>query len=241
MNLSKSFKLLVTLGVFALAPEVVFSGTLTIYNDLDFVTYKSGRDIYGYYNAYEDQFSCSFMFFANSDVIRNRDYEGVTALKSKTFYISAYKRPGDGTFSYKNRDPDASIDGILYIGEGAVGLTTDSPQGGCLSVAGIFTAKPGTRGAEQFEPTTELEAIGIAVISHKTFFHKMPGLRKEAKYLVPGDWVAVLAKKGAYSYVRYVNPNMMIESADSRKVTTGWVRNLDLSDPFPSSLKKELQ
>ncbi|WP_152601910.1 hypothetical protein [Burkholderia paludis] len=241
MNLSKSFKLLITLGTIAFASQVAFAGTLTIYSDPDFVTYKSGKDIYGYYNAYQDQFSCSFMFFANSDIVKNHDYEGVTSLKSKTFYISAYKRPGDGTFSYKNRNPDASIDGVLYIGDGAVGLTTDSPQGGCLSVAGIFTAKPGTRGAEQFEPTTELKAIGIAVISRKTFLHKSPGSGKEEKYLVPGDWVAVLSRKGAYSYIRYVNPNMMIESTDSKKITTGWVRDLDISNPFPNSLEAELQ
>lgn len=241
MNLNRSLKLLVALGSLALASQVAFAGTLTIYSDPDFVTYKSGDDIYGYYNAHQDQFSCGFMFFANSGVVKNHDYEGVTALKIKTFYISAYKRPGDGTFSYRNRIPAASIDGVLYIGDGAVGLTTDSPQGGCLSVAGIFTAKPGTRGAEQFEPTAEVEAMGIAVISRKTVLHKAPRSGKEVNYLVPGDWVAVLSRKGTYSYVRYVNPNMEIESTDSKKITTGWVRDVDISNPFPISLKAELQ
>ncbi|WP_157768597.1 hypothetical protein [Burkholderia ambifaria] len=86
----------------------------------------------------------------------------------------------------------------------------------------------------------ELKAIGIGVASRKTFVYKKAGGAREGRYLVLGDFVAVLAREGNYSYVRYVNPDMMIDDADPKKVTLGWVRSSDISNPFPSSLKKRI-
>lgn len=240
MNLNRHLRVVVVFLLFSLAPKIVFSGSLTIYDDVAFVTYRSGDDIYGYYFARENQFSCGFMFFANAS-LGEKDEAGVSALKLKTFDFVPYKEPSKGVFSYDQRDPRASIAGTLYMSKDAVGLMTDTPQGGCLSVAGIFSAPPGTRGAQQFEPKKELKAIGIGVASRKTFIYKKAGGVREGRYLVLGDFVAVLAREGNYYYIRYVNPDMMIDDADPRKVSLGWVHSSDISNPFPSSLKQELR
>lgn len=219
-----------------LVGNLSFAGSVVVYDDVNFVTYQSGDDIYGYYRARDEQFSCEFLFIANTGV-GSKDADGVEVLKVKTFDFVPHKH----AFSYAQRDPRASIDGVLYTSKDGVVLKTDRPHGGCMSAAGGFDALPGTRGAAQFEPVKRLDAIGIGVVIRKSFFYQQAGKGKQQQYVVPGDPVAVLDRHGDYSHVRFVNEDMNVDDGDPKKITIGWIRSMDIADPFPHPVKKELQ
>ncbi|MFM0296840.1 MULTISPECIES: hypothetical protein [Paraburkholderia] len=217
-----------------LACQIATAGVATTYDELSFVTYQSGEDIVGYYRAQETPFSCGFLFMANRDEgVKSAD--GTEVLRMKTFDFIPYK----GVFSYAQRDPRAEIDGTLYLHDNEIALKTDRPHAGCQSAAGLFNAAPGERGASQYSATERFDAVGIAVSTNKTYFYEKPGIGKRRQYILPGDLVTLLSRREGYSYARYVSPDMSIDETDSRKIVTGWLRNRDLTNPFPASAASE--
>lgn len=211
------------------------AGVATEYDEINLTTYQSGDDIFGYYLAHDDMFSCGFFFMSNSSVgVKSAD--GTRVLPLNTFDFVPHKNQ----FSYEQRDRRAEIGGTLYLHGKELALKTAKPHGGCLSAAGIFNASPGERGANQYTAIKTFDAIGIAVATRKSFFYKKSGLGRQKQYLVAGDIVTLISRRNGYSYVRFVNPDMSIDEDDPRKVTFGWLRDDDLADPFPRSPIPEL-
>jgi hypothetical protein len=57
---------------FILAYQITLAGVATEYDGLNFVTYQSGDDIFGYYRAHDNAFSCEFLFIANTQLSNRR-------------------------------------------------------------------------------------------------------------------------------------------------------------------------
>jgi hypothetical protein len=208
--------------------KVLFAGEITEYDNLNFITYQSGKNIKGYYRAINGIFSCQFMFMADQD-LKSRDETGVVKVPIKTFDFVPHKN----AYSYGARDPRSDITGELYLYKGELALKTDSPHGGCRSSAGFFGAEPGERGASRFSATKTYPSLGIGVVARKSFLYENPGNGKQRSYVTAGDYVTLIRNANGFTYVRFVNPDMQIDDDDKRKVTTGWVHSSDLMNPFP--------
>ncbi|WP_321798065.1 hypothetical protein [Burkholderia sp. BCC1988] len=150
------------------------------------------------------------------------------ALSTPLQTIASYpKDPLD----FEDRDKDYDIDGYLYKKYEGWVLRTVSPQAGCSSVQGIFSADPPDISAKEFFTSSEIPALGIRLVTKKSNLHDIKGGKFIVKnsYLISGDAVVVLKVRGEFSYVRYVNTGPKFDG----RITFGWLRSKDLVDPFP--------
>ncbi|HWT37296.1 MAG TPA: hypothetical protein VN289_13495 [Paraburkholderia sp.] len=230
------FRFVVTILV-SIAPNFAAAGIVTIYDDLSLVVYSNDDEISGYYYARNDQFGCSFFFFSDKTLSDSKTDGANKRLDMLTFDFP----PNKLVFTYGQRDPRFDIPGELYLNGNDLTLRTSQPQPGCMSVAGLFDAAPGERGAMVYSAVNKLDAIGIRVVTKRARVYKAPTDKASKGYLLPHDIVVSLNRRGIFEYVRHVNPDMAIDGSDPQKVVTGWVRKSDLENPFPSSPLKELQ
>ncbi|CAM2150134.1 hypothetical protein ABLT15_25300 [Paraburkholderia tropica] len=224
-------KIILALILSAVA-NFVFAGVATIYDDPGFVTYQSNNNFRGFYRGSLGMFSCGFLFFGKGDLFEPRGSEN-SIFKIATFMAI----PNSGRFKYEQRDPRADIGGRLYVTANKIAITTDSTHGGCLGVAGFFDAPPGQRGVIEFSQENKMEATGIFVIGKRVLLFKNPDRRESIGSLLSASLVIALRRKGQSVQVRYVNPDLQIDDENPRKKIIGWVRSMDLVDPFPSPLK----
>lgn len=223
------------LNFILLLSKAAISGVATEYDEINLTTYQAGDDIIGYYLAHSEAFSCGFFFMSNLKIGR-KSADGTSVLPMKTFDFIPHKNQ----FSYAQRDPRAEIGGTLYLRGKELALKTDQPHGGCLSAAGIFNAAPGERGASQYTEAKKFDAIGIAVVARKSFLYKSAKIGRQNQYLVAGDIVTLINRRGGFSYARFVNPDMTIDEHDPRKIIFGWINDNDLVSPFPPLPVREL-
>lgn len=218
--------------VIAMFAKISVAGIVTIFDDLNFVTYKSGTELSGFYHSRDGMFSCGFLFHNRDEVILKSE-GGVTEVRVMTFDFV----PHSPKYTYEQRDPRSDIEGTIYLDGDKVSLKTDSPHGGCQSAAGMFDSSPGERGASTYSEVRSIDAIGIFAVGKKTFLYNGAGSSRSSKYLLPGDLVVAIRRLRGYVFVRFVNPDSQIDESDSKRVATGWVRSADLVDPFPPAVK----
>ncbi|MGF6611063.1 hypothetical protein OKW45_005985 [Paraburkholderia sp. WSM4175] len=224
MNSSKIFRLFCAVVGF-LFWHFAVAGVVSLYDESRFVTFSDGQKIYGLYSAHNELFYCNFLFMSKKSV-HDRD-ENVPI---ETFSLD-YQRHG---YTYAQIEHNSFIRGVLSKNGNTVTISTERPQGGCQSAAGLFSGDGGL-------PYTEIaktSGMGIGVVNRRSFIYQNPDSINKHGYLLPGDMVVVINKKYNYSYIRYVNPDMLIEDDDKRHISTGWVRSADLVNPFPAASKQ---
>lgn len=219
MSSSEFFSLLCAIFGF-LHCHAAIAGTISLYDESRFLTFTKGREIYGYYSAHNELFYCGFFFVAKESV---RDPDG--AVPVETFNID-YK---NHRYTYDQLDRTSFIRGVLSKKGRLVSIRTEKSQAGCQSAAGLFSGDGGL----PYTEVGEISGVGVGVVNRKSFIHRNHNSIDKNSYLLPGDAVAVIERKNDYSYIRYVNPDMLIEDDDKRHVSTGWIRSPDLVDPLP--------
>jgi hypothetical protein len=144
--------------------------------------------------------------------------------------------PGDIYLDFSDRFKEYDIDGVLYRKDDEWVIKPSRPQAGCANSMGVFEFDPLDIRAEGYAVSRKIPAVGIRLINAKAQFHDLHEGRFVARkgYLTKNDGVIVLKEFQQYSYVRYADPN----SAEPGRVTTGWVRSVDLVNPFPRVVKK---
>lgn len=205
--------------------HAVIAGTISLYDESRLVTFTNGREIYGYYSAHNELFYCSFFFVTKKNV---RDSDGEVPLEAFNIDYENHR------YTYTELDRAPFIRGVFSRKGKVVSIRTEKPQAGCQSAAGLFSGDGGL----PYTEVGEISGVGISVVNRKSFIHRSPNSVDRHGYLLPGDAVAVIERKNGYSYIRYVNPDMLIEDDDKRHISAGWVRSADLVDPFPSANKQ---
>jgi hypothetical protein len=188
---------------------------------------QSNRKLYGYYSASENYNSCTF-FFASNDGEYRKSEDGIYL----TIRIMAYAL-GDGQYHYSQRDVQYDRRGKLFImGDQWIIQTVDEPPG-CGGATGFFHLGPYEHDAFRYYVEKKITAIGIGVISRKAFFHDKRGTHftKRQGFISPGEAVAVLGESGDFSLVQQTDTDYF--SKNSGQVVTGWIRSVDLANPFP--------
>ncbi|MEM5367434.1 hypothetical protein V4C53_15535 [Paraburkholderia azotifigens] len=200
-------------------------GEVSIYDETSVVTLKDGGEIYGFYSAHNERFFCNF-FFMSVDKVRARP-NGLIPME--TFNLDYHKRQ----FNYTQRDADSSIKGSLSMNGDKLNIRTNARRPGCDSAAGGLFSEGGLPYTEKMK----VPGLGIAVATKKTAVYDVAGRSGKHGYLMAGDVVVVLRRTNRYSYIRYFNPDILVEDDDKRKIVTGWILSADLSNPFPPAAK----
>lgn len=117
---------------------------------------------------------------------------------------------------------EAAIAGDLSFENGQASLTLRENHGGCPMTAGDMTRQPYRAGLDN----RGAGWIGVALVTaRRAVFHPAPGAPPpRSPYIVSGDPVVVLERRGEWVRARYV--------AGTRPVT-GWLRAADLAPPAP--------
>jgi hypothetical protein len=199
--------------------QSVMAGIIFLYDESRVVTFSNGHKIYGHYVAHNELFYCEFFFMSDGPV---RDSDQIIPIE--TFDLNYRKNK----YTYAQRESDSSIRGKLTRQGPIITISTEKPRGGCQSAAGLFSD-----GGLPYTEVKRMAGLGFGVANRKTFIYQNPDEIRKIGYLLAGDTVAVINRKNGYSYVRYVNPDMLIEDDDKRHITKGWVRSTDLVNPFP--------
>ncbi|WP_155420194.1 hypothetical protein [Burkholderia cepacia] len=223
MNSNKLLRLLCAV-VGSLHLHWAIAGEISLYDESRFVTFSDGGRLYGYYSAHNELFYCRFLFYTKKSV---RVLGG--GFPIETFDLD-YR---DQRYKYARIDPASSIRGFLSKKSKTITINTERPRAGCQSAAGFFPSDGGL-------PYTEvgrIYGVGIGVLNNRSSIYRNFDLIDRIGYLFPGDVVVVIKRKGEYSYIRYVNPDMLIEDDDKRHIKTGWIRSADLVNPFLSTSK----
>ncbi|MFL9961341.1 hypothetical protein PQR02_09555 [Paraburkholderia sediminicola] len=224
MSSSKVFRLFCAVAGFLFC-RFAMAGVISLYDESRFLTFSDGQKIYGLYSAHNELFYCNFLFMSEKSV---RDRDEIVPIE--TFSLD-YK---NHRYTYTQIGHISSIRGVLSKNGNTITISTEKPQGGCQSAAGLFSGDGGLPYTEM----AKISGMGIGVINRKSFIYQNPNSINKRGYLLPGDMVVVINKKDNYSYIRYVNPDMLIEDDDKRHVSTGWVRSADLVNPFPAASKQ---
>ncbi len=202
----------------------VFAGSAVLFQQPYLVAFVNSNRVTGIYSRIGENGSCYFLFYGVFDG-KYPGKAGYSAFRINTFLS------GDGSLDFEDRDKDYDIDGYLYKKYEGWILRTVSPQAGCSSAQGIFSADPPDVSAQEFFTSSEVPALGIRLVTKKSRLHDIKGGKFIVKnsYLVSGDAVVVLKVSGEFSYIRYVNTGPKFDG----RVTFGWLRSKDLVDPFP--------
>ncbi|MFM0018220.1 hypothetical protein [Paraburkholderia azotifigens] len=204
--------------------QSAMAGIISLYDESRIITFSNGHKTYGHYAAHNELFYCEFFFMSDGPV-----HDSDKTIPIQTFDLNYRKNK----YTYSRRESDSSIQGALTKQGSAITITTENPRGGCQSAAGLFSD-----GGVPYTEVKRIAGLGFGVATRKTVIYINPDEIKKRGYLLAGDTVAVIKQKNNYSYVRYVNPDMLIEDDDKRHITTGWVRSTDLVDPFPPAGKQ---
>ncbi|MDH6152281.1 MULTISPECIES: hypothetical protein [Paraburkholderia] len=210
--------------------HVAWCGRAIIFDRPELISFDDGRFLNGYYDSRDNRRSCVFLFSQVGGEVDGRP-QPYTKIKILTFV------PKENNFSFDGRNRFFDIKGELYRRGGAWIIRTDEGQAGCENALGAFTSFPADKvGGEIFSVTKKIPAIGIRLVSRKSFFYDFRDeqfiVRKG--YLTPGDGVVVLQTHGKFSYVRFSDPG----PDTNGRVTAGWVYSADLVNPFPAASKQ---
>ncbi|WP_128841563.1 hypothetical protein [Burkholderia catarinensis] len=220
IHLSKKLLFATTL----LVSSAAFAGSAVLFQQPYLLAFVSSNHVSGIYSRIGENGSCYFLFYGDLDK-KYPDRANYSTFKINTFLS------GDKLLDFSNRDKDYDIDGYLYKKDEGWVIRTVSPQAGCSSAQGIFSADPPDIAAKEFFTSNEIPAVGIRLVTNKSSFYALKGSEFIAKnsYLVNGDAVVVLKVRGEFSYIRYVDTGPKFDG----RVTFGWLRSKDLVDPFP--------
>ncbi|MCW3701993.1 hypothetical protein UE99_001740 [Burkholderia cenocepacia] len=201
-----------------------FAGNAVLFQQPYLLAFVNSNHVNGIYSRIGENGSCYFLFYGDLNK-KYPDRGSYSAFKINTFLS------GDKLLDFSNRDKDYDIDGYLYKKDDGWVIRTVSPQAGCSSAQGIFSADPPDIAAKEFFTSNEIPAIGIRLVANKSYFYAPKGNEFIAKksYLVNGNPVVVLKMRGEFSYIRYVDTGPKFDG----RVTFGWLRSKDLVDPFP--------
>ncbi|MBB5408624.1 hypothetical protein HDG34_002561 [Paraburkholderia sp. HC6.4b] len=228
INLSK-FLIGVAIILGGAAPG--FAGEAILFDDPSLVGYREGGRIYGFYDAENEKFSCSFLFFQDDKGSHSLDIDGYTDTKLLTFV------PGNGSFKFSNRDKSFDIRGDLYRNGNEWVIKTSSGQAGCENATGGFIFDLGSMEAAKYYAVKKIPAIGIRLVNGKSSLYDYRDGKFLAKksYLTKWNVVVILETHNQFSLVRFADPRLNVESYG--RVTTGWVHTSDLVNPFPPASK----
>lgn len=202
----------------------VFAGSAVLFQQPYLIAFVNSNRVTGIYSRIGEAGSCYFLFYG----VFGKNYPD--KMDYSTFKINTFLS-GDSSLDFASRDKDYDIDGYLYKKDEGWVLRTVSPQAGCSSAQGIFSADPPDISATEFFISSEIPALGIRLVKKRSTLHELKGGEFIVKksYLVSGDAVVVLKVRGEFSYIRYVNTGPKFEG----RITFGWLRSKDLIDPFP--------
>jgi hypothetical protein len=226
MNLNKVLTFFVILMIFCLG-RISYASSLLVFDSPSLIVLQSGEKMYGYYAASEKNNSCIF-FFTGGGEKHKKTADGIYSIVD----IKTYALGGD-EYHYEERDVQYDKAGDVYtMGDQWIIQTIGEPPG-CGGATGFFHLDPYEHDAFRYYVTKRIPAIGIRIVSNKSFFYDARGVQfvKRKGYVTSGDVVAVLKESGGFSYVRYTDPDYF--SQDPGRITSGWVRSVDLTDPFP--------
>ena len=106
---------MINLNSFALGAMIMlglstsgFAGEAILFGDANLVGYRDDGRIYGFYDARNERFSCSFFFFQNARESKSPNAEGYTDTDLFTFI------PSNSAIEFENRDKKFDIKGDLY-------------------------------------------------------------------------------------------------------------------------------
>nr|WKF55911.1 hypothetical protein HUO10_000355 [Paraburkholderia busanensis] len=221
IRLNRKFLLIAML----VAPHPAFAGEVILFQQPHLLAFVKNDQVTGVYSRLGKNGSCYFMFYGIFDK-KYPDKAGYPTFKINTFL------GGDKLFDFLNRDKDCDIDGFLYKSGDRWVIRTTTPQAGCSSAQGIFSADPPNISASEFFIVNEIPAVGIRLVANKAFLRELKDNEFVVKksYLLGGDAVVVLKVRGEFSYIRYVDTGPKFDG----RVTFGWLRTNVLVDPFPS-------
>jgi len=226
INLSKFIAIIISVICFASA----YAGEALIFDDPGLVAFHNGSVISGMYSMENDRFGCIFLFFENGPTSKVTEDKNFSDTKILTFV------PDDKSFLFAERDATFDIAGDLYRHEDEWSIRTSRGQAGCENATGLFmSGLGGNPGAIIYNVTEKIHAIGIRLVARKTYFHEYSSgeFVKRKGYLTKWNGVVVLQTRGQFSYVRFIDARL--NAASLGRVTTGWIRTVDLVNPFPSN------
>jgi hypothetical protein len=204
------------------------AGEAVIFDRSELIAFDENNVIAGYYNAQGDRKSCLFLFAQVDQKMKGETESPYSEVKILTFV------PGEDNFAYQNRDKMFDISGALYRRDETWLIRTDEEQAGCENALGEFTTYPrGKVGGEIFSMQKRVPAIGIRLVSRKSYFYDLRDGKFVARkgYLTKWNGVIVLDTHEQFSYVRFADSRVNV--VGSARVTTGWVHSTDLVNPFP--------
>lgn len=228
MSTGKSICLLTCIAACVISSHAA-AGVALIFDSPNIVVYKQKSDVFGFYSAENEKFSCDFLFISNHDGQRHPAAAGYDLTELLTFVQS------DGRYSYGQRDLDFDVRGAAYSSEDEWILHTDIEQAGCGNAMGGFSFSPPDASAFRYRITNRIRALGVRTVTRKTPVYNMRSgafIRKKG-YLAEGNNVILIYEKRGFSYIRFSDPRAYVK--DPGKVTYGWVHSKDLVNPFPSA------
>lgn len=221
-NLSKK---IILLSPFILS-HGVWAGQAVIFDRPELISFDDRGKLSGYYNSSDNRRSCTFLF---SQV--GRELKGSPQPPYSQAEIFTFVPKGDD-FKFSNRERSFDMKGQVYRRDDTWIIRTNEGQAGCENGLGAFVSPPADKvGGEMFSVTKRISAIGVRLVNRKSFFYDLQSGKFVARkgYLLKWNGVIVLRVHGRFSYVRYSESN----PPSSDRVTTGWVRSIDLVNPFP--------
>ncbi|WP_321929961.1 hypothetical protein [Paraburkholderia guartelaensis] len=229
MSLSKSVILL----LLTILSNYASAGNLIIFDDPGVVAYESGGRVSGFYREDDDRRSCYFLFYQDDEKSSNELMDGYSRQKINTFGLN-YE---ENRFAFDDRPGNSDISGYIYKKDSAWVISTDEEPGGCGFEVGGFMHLPQDQSTNTYTAKKSIPAIGVRVVNKKTYFYDKSGedFARRSGYLTPGDAVVILQQNGAFSFVRFSDPRS--DKATYGKLTTGWMRSIDLVNPFPLAIK----
>jgi len=209
------------------------AGSAFVFDRTELLAFDEGGVVTGYYNAQGKKRSCVFLFAQNGAQMEGQPQPPYSETKILTYV------PGEAEFSYVDRNQFFDITGELFRRDETWIVRTDEGQAGCESALGSFTSFPKDKvGGEIFNVEEKISAVGIRLITRKTYLHDFRNGKFVARkaYLAKRDGVIVIRMQDQFSYVRFTDTR--VDTPSSGRITTGWVRSADLVNPFPQSSKQ---
>jgi hypothetical protein len=229
MNINRNIHSLIRTLLCVISAHAM-AGTALIFDSPNLVVYKQKSNVFGFYAAENEKFSCDFLFVSNHDGKQHPAAAGYNPTELLTFVQS------DGKYLYDQRDPDFDVRGVAYTTENEWILHTDIEQAGCGNAMGIFSFSAPDAPAFRYYITKKIQAVGVRTVTRKSFIYdKRSGTPIRIKgYVTNGDNVLVIHEKNGFSYIRFFDPKTYVN--DPGKATYGWVHSTDLVNPFPPAV-----
>ncbi|WP_124619358.1 hypothetical protein [Burkholderia contaminans] len=223
--MNNSSKRIALFFLVSLSMRATFAGEAIIFDHPGLIGFRNGSSVSGLYDSRNAKFSCSFLFTEDRGKSRSANIGDYIDTPLLTFVL------GEKSPIFANRDKTFDIKANLYRRDDEWVIQTESGQAGCENATGTFIFDPKDYRSVTYRVTQEVPAIGIRIARSKTTLYDNRDGKFVARksYLVYGDGVVSLKTQGDFSYIRYVGTGPKFEG----RVTFGWVRTGDLTDPFP--------